>query len=110
MPTTLSAMMIKTSGDAKALKPSMHSFPLSNTSSSTRDILGFVEERHPDAIGTSQERGAMLSAADAAKLCADWRRDIDGDDLIAPSSQAWQHVDEMRSLAEDGHAMLLIED
>lgn len=110
MGTQLTAMMIKTSGDASALKPSMHSFPLSTTSASTRDILGFVEERHPDAIGTSEEGGAMLSAGDAAKLLADWRRDINGDDLIAPSSQAWQFVDEMRVLAEAGHAMIFIED
>ena len=110
MPRELSALMIKTTGEAPALKPSIQAFNLSHTSSGTRNILDHIQGRFPGAMAVTSDGGAMLAPADAVTFLDEWRRDIMQDDLIAPGVAGSIDVPAMLQLARDGHTLLLIEE
>lgn len=95
MPTEIAALMIKTSGNPSALRPSIHSFDLSRTNTRSNEMLDLVRTYHPDAMATSEEGGAMIAAADVPGLIIAWH-------------EAGYDVDpEMITRAEEGHALII---
>lgn len=109
MPRELSAIMIKTSRDPKALRPEIEQFPFTSISSVTRGVLADVEEHFPGALATSEEGGAMLTAEQAIAMTGRWQKAI-ADDVFHTHCQATQgYVHDMAARAKAGFSMLLVE-
>ena len=110
MPRELTALMIKTSGNPDALRPSMVRIPLSVTTSGTDEILAAVREAHPHAFteGTLPgDQGAILVPAQAHAITSGWRDRMNRREQVFSSGFVADEIDELVMLAKQGHTMIL---
>jgi hypothetical protein len=107
MPVELDAFLIK-SGNNKH-RPSIKSFPISNSTLSTTEILNRVDAAYPGT--TSADEGAILSPKDAFNLLSRWRKEISNPagSLRLPQAFA-ESISEMIDLAKSGHSLMLAVD
>ena len=107
MPSELTLLMIKTTGNKAALAPRMTQFPMTVTTRQTSEMLDVLRSAFPGAMAPedSAEGGAMLVADDAVRMIDIWLNEpmIDG-----VASCYNDNLEEAAELAKDGHAMIVI--
>lgn len=104
MPHEIFAVMIKSSGDKAALKPQMHGFCVSYTSSTSRAMINDLEERFPNSLSESGE-GAMLTGSQAVDLLTYWQKEG-----FYENAAIAEDIMSMIKLGREGYTLLFIND